>query len=360
MALRATWTASMSSLTSELAAVLTIVRRPGDFFASGTIEFLAPQLEVERVGQIALPLLPTQAKQLVAVAERAPFGRGEQTLVDTAVRRTWQIGPNQVRIQGRGWARTLSAILTRVCDGLGVTEPVQAEFYKLLLYDEGSFCASHRDTEKAPGMFATPVVVLPSTSTGGELLVRHKDREVRLDLHDPDPSEVAFAAFYADCVHEVLPITSGFRLALIYNLLRPGPGRRPEPPSYASQQAQLAALLQAWGVDLGRSITDAPEKLIVPLEHAYTSAELGFGALKGADAAAAAVLKAAGPGRRLRSPSGADFGPGERQCGVHGIQFLVPPLVGTGGRRIRGTRDLRPLHCSVDMAAARWTALGAG
>ena len=98
----------MSSITSELPAVLTTVRRPGDFFASGTIEFLAPQLEVEGVGQIALPLLPIQAKQLIAAAERAPYGRGEQTLVDTAVRRTWQIGPDQVRIQGRGWARTLS------------------------------------------------------------------------------------------------------------------------------------------------------------------------------------------------------------------------------------------------------------
>ena len=284
----------MSSISSELAAILTTVRRPGDYFASGTIEFLAPQLEVESIGPIALPMLPTQAKQLVAAAERAPYGRGEQTLVDTAVRRTWQIGPDQVRIQGRGWARTLSAILTRVCDGLGVAEPVQAEFYKLLVYDEGSFFVSHRDTEKAPGMFATLVVVLPSTSTGGELLVRHKDREVRLDLHGPDPSEVAFAAFYADCVHEVLPITSGFRLALIYNLLRPGPGRLPEFPSYANQQARLAALLQAWGADLSRrSITDAPEKLIFPLEHAYTSAELGFGTLKGADAAAAAVLMAA-------------------------------------------------------------------
>ena len=123
----------MSSLTSELAAVLTTVRRPGDFFASGTIEFLAPQLEVEGVGPIALPLLQLQAKQLIAAAERAPYGRGEQTLVDTTVRRTWQIGPDQVRIQGRGWARTLSAILTRVCDGLGVAESVQAEFYKLLL-----------------------------------------------------------------------------------------------------------------------------------------------------------------------------------------------------------------------------------
>ncbi|MBL0408180.1 2OG-Fe(II) oxygenase [Microvirga aerilata] len=283
----------MSSITSELAAVLATVRRPGDFFASGAIEFLAPQLEVEGVGQIALPLLSTQAKQLIAAAERAPYGRGEQTLVDTAIRRTWQIGPDQVRIQGRGWARTLSAILARVCDGLGVTEPVQAEFYKLLIYDEGSFFASHRDTEKAPGMFATLVVVLPSPSAGGELVVRHKDREVRLDLHCPDPSEVAFGAFYADCVHEVLPVTSGVRLALIYNLLRPEPGRLPEPPSYASQQTRLATLLQAWGAELSRSTTDAPEKLIFPLEHAYTSAQLGFGALKGADAAAAAVLRAA-------------------------------------------------------------------
>ncbi|MDQ2801441.1 MAG: hypothetical protein M3Y41_01665 [Pseudomonadota bacterium] len=38
---------------------------------------------------------------------------------------------------------------------------------------------------------------------------------------------------------------------------------------------------------------DPPEKLIYPLEHAYTPAELGFPALKGADAAVAGVLVAA-------------------------------------------------------------------
>jgi hypothetical protein len=32
---------------------------------------------------------------------------------------------------------------------------------------------------------------------------------VRLDLHCEDPSEMAFAAFYADCVHEVLPVATG-------------------------------------------------------------------------------------------------------------------------------------------------------
>jgi hypothetical protein len=32
--------------------------------------------------------------------------------------------------------------------GLGVSEPVAADFYKLLVYDAGSFFVGHRDTEK--------------------------------------------------------------------------------------------------------------------------------------------------------------------------------------------------------------------
>src|SRR3954447_21900385 len=88
--------------------------------------------------------------------------------------------------------------LARVAEGLGVDAPITAEFYKLLLYDEGSFFVGHRDTEKAPGMFATLVVALPSSFAGGELVVRHKGREVRLDLRCDDPAEAAFAAFYAD------------------------------------------------------------------------------------------------------------------------------------------------------------------
>jgi predicted 2-oxoglutarate/Fe(II)-dependent dioxygenase YbiX len=285
----------MSLITTELAERLSTVQRPGDFYATGTTELFAPHLEVEGIGPIALPLLPVQAEQLIAVAERAPYGRGEDTLVDTEVRRTWQIDAERIRIEGRNWARTLETIVARAAEGLGVTEPVVAELYKLLVYDEGSFFVSHRDTEKAPGMFATLVIVLPSLYTGGEFLVRHRDREVRLDLRCPEPSEVAFAAFYADCVHEVLPITSGCRLTLIYNLLRRGQGRLPEPPSYDTEQARVTALLQQWVAGKELPDDDSPEKLIYPLEHAYTQAELAFAALKGADAAVAAVLVAAAP-----------------------------------------------------------------
>jgi predicted 2-oxoglutarate/Fe(II)-dependent dioxygenase YbiX len=290
---RKQWMDRMSSITNEFAALLSKVTRPGDFFAAGTIEILAPRLEVDGVGAVALPLLPVQAEQLVAVAERAPYGRGEDTLVDTKVRRTWQIGADRVRIGGKHWAGTLAAILERVAEGLGVAEPIVAELYKLLVYDQGSFFINHRDTEKALGMFATLVVVLPSMSTGGELVVRHKGREVRLDLRCEDPSEAAFAAFYSDCVHEVLPVTAGCRLTLVYNLMRSGKGPKPEPPNYEGEQARVVALLRAWADGKQSPHDDTPEKLIYPLEHAYTPAELGFATLKGPDAAVAGVLVAA-------------------------------------------------------------------
>src|SRR5262245_54842745 len=285
----------MASLTTELAEILYTVQRPGDFYTTGTTDIFAPRLDVAGVGPIALPLLPVQAQQLIAVAERAPYGRGEETLVDTEVRRTWQIDPERVQIAGRHWARTLEDIVARVSEGLGVTGPVMAELYKLLVYDTGSFFVSHRDTEKAAGMFATLIIVLPSLYTGGALLVRHRDRDVRLDLCCSEPSEVAFAAFYADCVHEVLPITSGYRLTLIYNLRRQGRGRLPEPPNYGTEQTRVTALLQQWIAGKEAPDDDSPEKLLYPLEHAYTTAEFSFDALKGADAAVAAVLVAAAP-----------------------------------------------------------------
>jgi hypothetical protein len=191
----------------------------------------------------------------------------------------------------------LETIVARATEGLGVTGPVTARFYKLLVYDQGSFFVSHRDTEKSAGMFATLLVVLPSQFAGGELVVRHKGREVRLDLRTDDPAEIRFAAFYADCVHEVLPVADGCRLTLVYNLVRSGRGRPPGPPDYVREQARTTQLLQAWHAD-GAVRDDGPKKLVYPLEHAYTPAELGFAALKGADAAAAGVLAASAPRSR--------------------------------------------------------------
>ena len=152
----------MTPITDQIFDSLQTVQRPGDFYATGRLDIFLPQLEVVGVGRIALPLLSMQAEQLVAMAEQAPYGRGQETLVDTDVRRTWQIDAPQVTIKGKHWSENLNTIVSNCAAGLGVSGEVQAELYKLLVYDAGSFFVSHRDTEKAPGMFATLVIVLPS------------------------------------------------------------------------------------------------------------------------------------------------------------------------------------------------------
>ncbi len=283
------------SVTDQFANILRDVDRPGDFHVSGRVALPTPRIDVMGVGPLALPVLPTQAEALIKVATRAPYGRGTETIVDTSVRRTWQIEASQVKISGKHWADTLTDIVSRSAQGLGVSEPVTAELYKLLIYEKGSFFVGHRDTEKSPGMFATLVVALPSSSEGGELVVRHKDRDVRLDLANDEPSEATFAAFYADCVHEVLPVTQGCRVTLVFNLVRKARGKAPQPPDYAPQADRVATVLKKWGTALASTPSGAPVKLVFPLEHAYTPAELRFGALKGTDSAIAQVVLAAAP-----------------------------------------------------------------
>lgn len=278
----------MSSIGAALLDCLGSVERPGDFCVGGTRDIVMPAIDVDGVGRIAFPLLPEQVERLVAIAEAAPYGRGAETLLDAKVRKTWQIGPDSIRIGGRRWEQTLSDLVADAAGGLGVNEPVAADFYKLLLYDAGSFFVDHRDTEKAPGMFVTLVIVLPSAHSGGELVVRHLGREVTLDLRPEDPSEIGFAAFYADCVHEVRPVVTGYRLTLVYNLRFLGRKRALEAPDYRTEQARVVEVLRHWAI-----ADNEPDKLVLRLEHAYTPAELSFDALKGADAGVASVLVAA-------------------------------------------------------------------
>jgi hypothetical protein len=272
-----------------LEALLSRVRQPGDFFVSGTVEMPMPRVEVEGAGVLSFPVPGAQIAAIVGKAERAPYGRGRDTIVDTSVRNVWQIVPGKIKIGGKSWAANFEAILSKVTAGLGCGDAtVSAELYKLLVYDRGGFFLAHRDTEKRAGMFGTLIVTLPSPYRGGELRIRQSSREVTVETNTLDPSELSYAAFYADCEHEVLPVREGNRLCLVYNLIQKrskGHLAALKAPEYESQTSQAAVILE-------RSLTaaNAPAKIAWLLEHQYSPAALSFSALKGADAARARVL----------------------------------------------------------------------
>ena len=277
-----------------LEKALASVCRPGDFFVQGSLEVPMPRIVVGTAGVLSFPVPSGQVEAIIAQCERAPYGRGRETILDTTVRNVWQLAPSRLDIGGKSWPDTFERILSVCAEGLGCTSAsVSAEIYKLLVYDEGAFFKAHRDTEKTEGMFGTLLIVLPSPHTGGELVVRHAGREAIVDLSGDEVAELKFAAFYADCEHEVLPVTRGNRVCLVYNLLQgpPRDAKNPPPlaaPVYDAETADAAMLLAKAFAGAG-----GPTKIAWLLEHQYSPAALSFAALKGADRARAKVLQKA-------------------------------------------------------------------
>ena len=133
-------------------------------------------------------------------------------------------------------------------------------------------------------MFATIVVVLPSQFTGGAVHVSHGGLSKVYDCSPTSATQTTVLAWYTDVKHEVKPITSGFRLALSYNLLHTGTSLRPALSTNTDTLEALRDLLQAWK-ERGR-----PKKLVYLLSYKYSKANLRGSALKGADAHKVALL----------------------------------------------------------------------
>ena len=218
---------------------------------------------------LSFPVTPPQAQALISVAERAPYGRGEETLVDSSVRACRQIDAAQVTVGGGVWRDTLAQIVAHAATGLGCPpEHTAAHLYKLLVYEAGGFFAAHRDTEKVDGMVATLVLSLPVAGAGGELVISHKQRQTRVDLRTEEPSELAFAAFYADCIHETLPVSAGHRIVLVYLLvLQQGAAADAlrTAPDYTAQEARRGCGREQAGVAPGARLQQG-RPLVRPLE----------------------------------------------------------------------------------------------
>lgn len=282
---------TQKNFNSELEPLIESIGRPGEYCAQGRLTCPMPRLEIDGIGMLSFPVPEFQARQLIGFAEQAPYGKGEQTLVDTSVRNCWEIAPENFSLGGKGWNATLQEMLGLAAEGLGCNSAhLSAEIYKLLIYEAGGFFLPHRDTEKSDGMIATMTISLPVAGTGGELIVRHNGEEKTIQLNVDEPSELAFAAFYADCEHEIKEVRSGYRLSLVYNLCVPKEETnfRWDAAAYYKQVGAIAAVLDKWIKDDGTS-----NKHIWLLEHKYSQIGLSFSTLKNGDLTVAGALKAA-------------------------------------------------------------------
>lgn len=166
-------------------------------------------------------------------------------------------------------------------------------------------------------------------------------------------------AFYTDCVHEVKPVTAGFRVALIYNLYRLGGRQSPakcasihesavsdvKEPSDAmdapdeEKPPSVPVLGQRFAMDVTRLLCLNPAQAVGWFcEYRYARASLQLAHLKGSDATLCQALRSV-LGARLVDKATRSQSLAKRQQRKL-ILFLTPIVVKDPPRRPRNEYDV--------------------
>jgi hypothetical protein len=156
----------------------------------------------------------------------------------------------------------------------------------MLIYEKDGHFLTHRDTEKEPHMFGTLLLQLPTSDgfQGGALTVSHHGVTKSIDLSLNSDNEFQTVSFYADCEHELHPITDGQRVCLVYNLVATPPEHEtgksfPTADINIETENKLRLICDDWKTNDLEKIT----KIGYQLEHKYTHQSLGVSTLKGRD-----------------------------------------------------------------------------
>lgn len=149
----------MDDVKGRLDSILEAVNSTADFSLHRTLsDNVNPGLTVEGLGIIGLPVSIRDVKELISVSRQSPFGFKSETRIDTNVRRTFELHPDQYSLKNPAWQQSMSKILESVEKTFRVHGKVIAGPNKLLIYEPGGKFDKHKDSEKAERMFGTLVV----------------------------------------------------------------------------------------------------------------------------------------------------------------------------------------------------------
>ncbi|KAI0048443.1 hypothetical protein FA95DRAFT_1557942 [Auriscalpium vulgare] len=164
-----------------------------------------------------------QLEELAKSCERASFGLNNTDVIDEDYRKAGKLDAEHfatLLVPER--TRLVDIVRNQLLEGEAAQRPLELELYKLNVYGEGSFFKSHKDTPRGESMFGSLVITLPTPHEGGALVLRHGGEEWTVDaataLAEAAAPSIAFVTFFSDVEHEVLPVTSGHRVTITYNL----------------------------------------------------------------------------------------------------------------------------------------------
>ncbi|KAI0334271.1 hypothetical protein GY45DRAFT_1359215 [Cubamyces sp. BRFM 1775] len=192
-----------------------------------------------------------ELRHLAETCDPASFGIQQKDVYDESYRKAGKLDKGNFAIN---ISPDALGIVDAIRDELLVEarsrrEPIRAELYKLNVYGPQSFFKAHVDTPRSELMFGSLVITFPTLHEGGALVLRDDGddgdtkgveggpgtecsgdgvknangrREWTIDsaalLAQCATPSIAYVAFFSDIEHEVMPVLSGYRVTLTYNL----------------------------------------------------------------------------------------------------------------------------------------------
>lgn len=205
--------------------------------------------------------------------EPSSHGHGKELVYDETYRLARELRPNRFGLNFDPLEFT-----NQVLDTIGIlcSMPIGITLYKLNSYTTKGFFRPHKDTPKAGNHVGTLVIALPTDFEGGESILRHKQHEAKFDWSNQkqkqNPGALSWVFFYSNIEHEILPVTSGHRLTLSYDVYRK-PGEMHYRP-----EIQPIRVLDAHTLPLSSSLRSSISdphflanggRLAIGLEHEY-------------------------------------------------------------------------------------------
>ncbi|KAI0195951.1 hypothetical protein F4808DRAFT_474424 [Astrocystis sublimbata] len=207
---------------------------------------LDPEIAVNGVGKIRLPLSDEQASQIISAAR--PVSAEDEAATQDNV---WELDPQNLTITAqKQWNESLQSLLMAISKTMGVSRRVlRADLQKLSIWGKGAVFKGNALSDGIPHKFGTLVISLPSQHQGGDVIMSS--------------------------------LESGYRWALTYNLVTTVPLEKPlESPEVGCEP--LHSVLKSW-----TSIDSSAElrPLIYALDDNYTGTNMSSIILEARDKA---------------------------------------------------------------------------
>ena len=149
------------------------------------------------------------------LANPAPFGKGSKTIYDENIRKALEITADRIETKCKPdtyYDRFENVFKSIVPPG----KKFNFKLYKMHIYQEGGKFEKHKDTLHASNHYATLIVGIDTKFNGGKLHLYENEKElITCSFNCWGENSIIFLT---DVEHEVMPVTSGTRIVLQYDV----------------------------------------------------------------------------------------------------------------------------------------------